>query len=124
MRIAVVDDDQSVRKALARLLVTAEFEPSTFGSAREFLHSLKTNSFNCIILDLQMPEINGLDLQGHLRATGIDIPLIFMTAYPEPGTRERCEASGASAFLLKPMSSAVLVNAINSAIGAALRQNL
>lgn len=115
-RVAVVDDDTSVRNALARVLITADFETETFGSARELLAALKSQTFNCLVVDLQMPEVNGLDLQQHLRDNGIDIPLIVMTAYPEPGIRERCESAGASAFLIKPLSSVTLVHTINTAI--------
>lgn len=116
LRVAVVDDDQSVRKALARLLRTAHFDAEGFASAGDLLRALESGSFQCLVVDLQMPEINGLDLQNHLKRNGIDIPLIFMTAYSEPGIRERCEAAGAFAFLMKPLDRLVLTNTIHAAI--------
>lgn len=114
-RVAVVDDDMSVRKALARLLAASSFDIATYGSAREFLVSLETHPPECLILDLNMPEITGLALQRYLCDAGIKIPTIVITAYNEPGVRERCQSAGASAFLLKPISASTLIAAINSA---------
>jgi FixJ family two-component response regulator len=89
-RVALVDDDDSVRRALGRLLSVSCFDISTYGSAREFLTSL-------------------------MRA-GIRIPTIVVTAYNEPGVRERCRSAGAAAFLVKPLNGPSLVNAINAAV--------
>ena len=72
--IAVVDDDSSVRKALGRLLTVKSYAANTFGSAKEFLESLKQQRFNCLVLDLHMPECGGLDLQHHLLRNGIKSP--------------------------------------------------
>src|SRR5687768_9497728 len=102
IRVALVDDDASVRKALARFLSASSFEITTFGSAREFLKSVKAATPECLVVDLQMPEITGLDLQRHLVRSGINIPTIVITAHSEPGLRERCQSAGASAFLVKP----------------------
>jgi FixJ family two-component response regulator len=113
-RIAVVDDDFSVRKAFARLLSANSFEIATYGSAREFVGALKNQSPECLVVDLHMPEISGLDLQTYLWESGIRIPTIIITAYAEPGVKERCEAAGAAAFLLKPVSGATLIAAINA----------
>jgi len=120
IRIAVVDDDASVRKALARLLTASSFDTKTYGSAREFMDRFMdlgtAKPPQCLVLDLHMPELSGLDLQHQLRRAGINIPTIIVTAHSEPGMRERCQSAGASAFLLKPLNHASLVGAINAAI--------
>jgi len=120
IRIAVVDDDASVRKALARLLTASSFDTKTYGSAREFMDKFMNLGIakppQCLVLDLHMPELSGLDLQHQLRRAGINIPTIIVTAHSEAGMRERCQSAGASAFLLKPLSHSSLVGAINAAI--------
>lgn len=119
--VAVVDDDASVRKALARLLSASSFEAMTYGSAREFLKSLKVRRPDCLILDHHMPELTGFDLQRHLIRAGINIPTIFVTGYNEPGLRDRCQSAGAVAFLLKPLKGAILIETIQAATGHAPR---
>jgi FixJ family two-component response regulator len=116
IRVALVDDDASVRKALARFLSASSFEITTFGSAREFLKSVKAATPECLVVDLQMPEITGLDLQRHLVRSGINIPTIVITAHCEPGLRERCQSAGASAFLVKPLDGKTLIEEINTAV--------
>ena len=116
-RIAIVDDDASVRKALGRLLAASSFDIETYGSARDFLSSLKTGRPDCLVVDLHMPELTGFDLQRHLARAGIRIPTIVITAYNEPGLRERCESAGAAAFLLKPLDGSTLIGVINAATG-------
>jgi FixJ family two-component response regulator len=118
-RVAVVDDDVSVRKALGRLLAASAFDTETYGSAREFLSSLKSELPECLIVDLHMPDLTGLDLQRHLKGAGLTIPTIVITAHNEPGVRERCQAAGAVNFLLKPVNGASLIGAINVAVGNA-----
>jgi FixJ family two-component response regulator len=114
-RIAIVDDDAAVRKALARLLSASAFDIETYGSAREFLKSLKAGTPDCLVVDLHMPELTGFDLQRRLARAGIKIPTIVITAYNEPGLRERCQLAGASAFLSKPLDRSALIGAIHSA---------
>jgi FixJ family two-component response regulator len=116
IRVAIVDDDASVRRALARLLSACSFDIQTYGSARDFIRAGSEDLPACLILDLHMPDISGLDLQRHLRSVGINIPTVIVTAYNEPGLRERCQSAGASAFLLKPLSQETLLSAINTAI--------
>ena len=116
-RIAIVDDDASVRKALGRLLAAASFEIEIYGSARDFLASLDTSRPDCLVADLHMPDLTGFDLQRHLARTGIQIPTIVITAYNEPGLRERCQSAGAAAFLLKPLDGSTLIGVINAATG-------
>ena len=115
--IAVVDDDSSVRKALGHLLTVKSYAANTFGSAKEFLDSLDQGAPpNCLVLDLHMPECGGLDLQHHLLRNGIKIPTVIITAHDEIGLRERCSNAGASAFLVKPISVDILIDAIDAAM--------
>jgi FixJ family two-component response regulator len=111
--IAIVDDDPSVLKALSRLLRARAFEARTYASARDFLAALPDGLPECLIVDLQMPDMTGLELQRHLTHAGIRIPTIVITAHDEPGARERCESAGASAFLSKPLQDTSLLAALN-----------
>ena len=110
--IAVVDDDPSVLRALARLLQMRALPAKTFASAREFLTALPNGVPECLIVDLQMPEMSGLELHQHLMRGGTMIPTIFITAYDSVETRQRCEAAGAAAYLLKPLQGAAFFAAI------------
>jgi FixJ family two-component response regulator len=113
--IAIVDDDPSVLKALARLLSTHSFNTRTYLSARQFLASLSEWLPDCLIADLQMPEMTGLELQHHLARKGIRIPTIIITAHDEAGMRERCKSAGAVAYLSKPVHDTSLFDAIATA---------
>jgi len=116
IRVAIVDDDPSVRKALALLLTASSFVAETYESASEFLWSLRDGAPHCLIVDLQMPEMTGLELQHRLANDGVRIPTIAITAHDEFDAQRRCEAAGAKAFLLKPIQEEVLVEAIKSAL--------
>jgi|SRR6516164_375178 FixJ family two-component response regulator len=118
-RIAIVDDDLAVRKSLSLLLDASSFETETYGSAADFLDSLSGGPPQCLIVDLQMPDMTGIELQDHLVHAGIDIPTIAITAHNEFGAEERCRAAGAKAYLIKPIDDDTLVAAINSAIESA-----
>lgn len=113
--IAIVDDDAPVLKALKRLLRGRGFDPATYGSAREFLTALPEKRPDCLILDLQMPEMSGLELLRYLRRHGINVPTIMITAHTGEDVAERCIAAGAMAFLPKPLQNAQLFEAINKA---------
>jgi FixJ family two-component response regulator len=113
--IAVVDDDPPVLKALARLLGTRSFAAKTYLSAPQFLAALPEGLPDCLIADLQMPEMTGLELQLDLRRKGIYIPTIIITAHDEAGMRKRCEVAGAIAYLLKPVLDTSLFAAIDVA---------
>jgi FixJ family two-component response regulator len=117
-RIAVVDDDPSVRKALARLLRASDLDADAYGSAQQFLESLQTSAPDCLVLDLQMPEMNGLALQRELARTGIRLPVVIITGHDEPGMQARCVAAGAGAYLRKPLDDRTLLAAIENAINA------
>jgi FixJ family two-component response regulator len=117
--IAIVDDDPSVLKGLARLLRARAFEVKTYTSARDFLAGLPEGLPECLIVDLQMPEMTGLELHRHLTRSGVQIPTIVITAHNEAGARERCESAGAAAFLSKPLQDTSLLAAIDDARGSA-----
>jgi len=111
--IAIVDDDPSVLKALARLLNTRALENRTYPSARDFLTALPDGLPECLIVDLQMPEMTGLELQLHLTRSGIRIPTIVITAHNEVDMRELCKSAGAANYLLKPLQDTSLLAAID-----------
>jgi FixJ family two-component response regulator len=113
--IAIVDDDPSVLKALKRLLRTRAFDAKTYGSAQEFLAALPDGLPECLIVDLQMPEMSGLQLHQYLTRSGMKIPTIIITAHGDFGARDRCESSGAIAYLLKPLQDTALFAAIDRA---------
>jgi FixJ family two-component response regulator len=114
-RIAIVDDDPSVLRALARLLRTRALTAKTFLSGQQFLASLQDEVPDCLILDLQMPEMTGLELHQDLERRGVEIPTIIITAHNEAETRERCVAAGTIAFLSKPINETSLFAAIELA---------
>jgi FixJ family two-component response regulator len=113
--IAVVDDEASVRKALVRLFDSADFEAEAFPSARAFLRALEERSFDCLVLDLQMPDMTGLDLQRYLRMVcpSLFLPVIIVTAHDEPGTRDLCFAAGVRAYLRKPVDGNALLETVS-----------
>jgi FixJ family two-component response regulator len=114
--VAIVDDDSAVRKALARLLCASAIEARTFSSGREFLDSLPSGTPDCLIVDLQMPEMTGLELQIELARTGARLPTIVITAHNDAGLRERCLAAGAAAYLLKPLDEGTLITTIGATV--------
>jgi CheY-like chemotaxis protein len=114
--IAVIDDDPATLKALSRLLRISGFAVVSFSSGGEFLDSLHERQPDCIVLDLQMPNLNGLDILHALRAEAV-LPAIIITAYDEPGLRAGCFAAGALAYLCKPVDEAVLLRAIAAGLG-------
>lgn len=117
--IAVVDDDESVRLALARLLRAFSYDVAEFGSGQGFLDSLKTSRPRCVVLDYQMPDMNGRDVQRALSIADIRLPVIIVTAYDQPLLREKCLADGAAGYFAKPLPRELLVAAIDAAIGRA-----
>ena len=116
IRVAIVDDEPAVRTALARLLEASSFEAKIYGSAREFIDSMDCDIPDCLVVDAHMPGLSGLDLQRYLNRIKKKIPTVVITAFDDAGTRKRSIASGADAFLTKPLHGPVLVNAITDAI--------
>jgi FixJ family two-component response regulator len=114
--IAIVDDDASVCEALESLLKSIGFRTATFTSARSFLESPQFTSVSCVVLDVSMPEMNGLELQRHLLASN-PIPIIFITAR-NGKSREQALRAGAIAFLTKPFSDEALIDSLHTALGA------
>ena len=114
--IAIVDDDEPVRRALSRLLKASGFKVQAFSSGRAFLGSLREAHPDCVVLDLQMPDLNGVDVLKELRSRGLYLPVIIITAYDEPSVRANCLAAGASGYLSKPIDEAVLRQAIADAM--------
>ncbi|WP_228878789.1 response regulator transcription factor [Paraburkholderia saeva] len=120
--VAVVDDDESVCRAIKRLLHSVGIAAETFSSGGEFLDTLAAiPSYRpaCVILDVQMPGISGLEVQRQLAPTGL--PVIVITAHDELSTRQTALASGAVAYLRKPLNGAILIKAVEMAIGGTLR---
>ena len=114
--IAIVDDDEPLRRALSRLLGAFSFQVRTFGSGREFFDSFSAGTPDCLIVDLQMFEMTGLEIAQHLADMRLHIPTIVLTARDEPSARSSCEMLGVAAFLVKPVTSELLVDSINTAI--------
>jgi FixJ family two-component response regulator len=123
LRISVVDDELSIRKALERLLTAASFDVRTFGSAKEFLTSLDSFNPDCLVVDIHMPDVSGIDLQQHLQRSNRRIPTIMITAFDDAGIRGRCLALGAAAFLTKPLNGPTLITTIAKATSKMLDQN-
>ena len=115
--IAVVDDDPAVLKALSRLLRSHSFRAQSFGSGREFLAALPDGLPICLIVDLQMPEMDGLELQQHLVSNGIEIPTILISAHGDAASRS--DEGTFVASLRKPLQEDILFSAIDKAIGRA-----
>jgi FixJ family two-component response regulator len=115
--IAVVDDEESVRKSLRRLLVASELDATVYASGQEFLDSLGGHQPDCLVLDLQMPGLTGLEVQRALARARVRFSTIIITAHDEPETRARCLAAGAVAYLCKPLHDELLLDAITTAVG-------
>lgn len=114
--IAVVDDDESVRESLPDLIQEFGFAARAFSSAEEFLASDSIGRIRCLVLDIGMPGMNGLNLQRVLNDRGLKIPIIFITAQKDDGLRARAFAQGAAGFLIKPFSDTALLEALNTAL--------
>ena len=114
--ISVVDDDDSVRESIGGLIRSVGFAVKAFASAEEFLTSDRLPDTDCLILDVRMPGMNGLELQRRLAASHMSIPVIFITAHGDEETRVRALNGGAVDYLLKPFREEALLNAINTAL--------
>jgi FixJ family two-component response regulator len=113
--VFVVDDDDSVRKALKRLLRANGYQVVTFESAEDFLHSGLVPIEGCIVLDMRLPGMPGLDLWEKLASSEVNCPVIFMTAHDNPQWQERAAKTDAVAFLRKPFDQQSLLRAVDSA---------
>ena len=114
--IAVVDDDEMIRTGLERLLRTFGYQVSAFSSAEEFLASCRSQECRCLIADIRMPGMSGLDLQSQLNNDGHPIPIIFITAHGDEKMRIRAMRAGAAAFLAKPFDRGVLLERVRACL--------
>jgi FixJ family two-component response regulator len=114
--IAVVDDEESIRRALDRLLRSAGFAVETFASGAQFLRSVLDHRPACVVLDLNMPDLSGLDVQLLLARDRVPVPVIILTGQESPEARARLTARGATACLRKPVDEKLLFAAIDDAI--------
>jgi FixJ family two-component response regulator len=115
-KISIVDDDESVREALKSLLKSAGFKAEAFASAEEFLNSGHLPGTDCLILDVRMPGMSGVELQDFLTASDEGVPIVFISAHADEEARARALESGAIDFLQKPFSDEALLSAIDAAI--------
>jgi FixJ family two-component response regulator len=114
--VFVVDDDISVRESLELLIQSAGWQPETFASAQEFLSRPRPLVPSCLVLDVSLPGINGLELQNRIAAERSDMPIIFITGYGDVPTSVQAMKAGAVEFLTKPMRGDVLQSAIGNAL--------
>jgi len=117
--VAIVDDDRSVQNALKDLMESAGLSARCFGSAEEFLEWNQRNQAACLIADISMPGMSGLELQGKLMAEGSRIPIIFITAHGDANIKKQAINAGAVEFLSKPFDDEVLLGQVRAAQGAA-----
>lgn len=114
--VSIVDDDESVRLATAKLVRLHGFVAHAFASAEEFLRSPRVSDTSCLITDIRMPGMSGVELQCHLIAQGKRIPVIFVTAFSEESSHARVLACGAAGFLTKPFDGRTLINCLYEAL--------
>jgi FixJ family two-component response regulator len=115
--ISIVEDDESVRDTMSGLIRSLGYNAATFASAEEYLRSERLGDTSCLITDVQMPGMSGLDLQDRLIAGGHRIPIIFVTAFPEERSRARAFKAGACGFLSKPFRDDRLIECLDRALG-------
>ena len=114
--VSVVDDDASVRAAMKNLLCSRGYIVHTFGAAEEFLGSAQLNDTSCVISDVQMTPMNGLELLANMRMRGYAAPFIVITAFPDESVRARALKAGATCFLTKPFATPTLIACLDAAL--------
>jgi FixJ family two-component response regulator len=114
--IAIIDDDESIRTGLDFLVTSLGYRVYTFASAADFLQSEQLHSASCVITDVRMPVMSGIELQTHLRSTGYKVPFIFITAVPEESIRRQAFNDGAICFLNKPLDDQALIACLDMVI--------
>ena len=114
--ISIVDDDESVRQGLSRLLTSLGFTVNTFSSGEEYLSSNQPGRADCLILDIRMSGMSGIELERQLAANYFEVPVIFITAHEEETERVRALGGKARTVLIKPFSEEALLNAISNAL--------
>jgi FixJ family two-component response regulator len=116
--ICIIDDDPWARSGLEELVLALGFPARTFASAEQFVESDAVADTKCVITDVQMPGLSGLELQSRLRGEGHKTPVIFVTAYPNETYRQRALADGAVGFLTKPFDDRLLIDCLERAMAA------
>jgi FixJ family two-component response regulator len=116
--ISIIDDDESMRESTKGLVRSLGYQAAAFASAEEFLQSEYWEHTCCLITDVKMPGLSGIELQKSLIARGIRVPTIFITAFPEEGARLYAMTTGAAGYLGKPFSEESLVKCIDTALGS------
>jgi FixJ family two-component response regulator len=114
--IAIVDDDQSVRAAMGSIVRSLGYKVELFAAAEAFLASPRLRDTHCLIVDVQMPGMSGLDLQDELRTRQAAIPVIFITAFPEEHIQRRAEAGGAKGFFGKPVDGHAIIRCLEATL--------
>lgn len=114
--VSIVDDEESVRVAIDSLVRSLGYESRIFSSAEAFLASEQLSTSECLITDVQMPGMNGLELQNVIVKSRRKLPIIFMTAFPEASIKARAESEGARSFLSKPFDGQTMINCIERAL--------
>jgi FixJ family two-component response regulator len=114
--IGIIDDDALVREGLKDCIESAGYSAETFGSAEEFLELKSSRRASCLIVDIQLPGISGLELQGRLTTLEERVPIVFVTAHGTDANREQALRNGATALLSKPVRREELLNAVRTAI--------
>ena len=114
--IAIIDDDESIRTGLHFLVTSLGYDVYAFGSAADFLQSGQLDDVSCVISDVRMPFMSGIQLQAHLRSTGCKLPFIFITAIPEESIRRQAFNDGAICFLNKPLDDEALIACLQKAL--------
>lgn len=120
LRVAILDDDPSVRTAIKRLLNASGMICDTFATGIDLFNALGTTRPDCILVDLYMPTLDGLEVMNYLRETGINAPVIIMTAHDDPATRDSCLKGGATAYLRKPLEADELLETIAQSAKSAI----
>jgi FixJ family two-component response regulator len=115
--ISIIDDDQSMRESTKGLVQSLGYQATSFSCAEDFLQSEHVNDTSCLITDVKMPGLNGIDLQRSLVARGVRVPTIFITAFPEENTRRQAMTAGAVGYLGKPFSEESLIKCLDTALG-------
>ena len=114
--IFVIDDDESVRRAVGRLIRAAGLNVKTFAAAEDFMRSTGLTAPGCLVLDVHLPGLSGLELQQRLNAEGRGVPIVFITAYGDDQACDRALRAGAIAFLQKPFEEQSLLDAVGRAL--------
>jgi FixJ family two-component response regulator len=115
--VAVVDDDESLCRSLGRLLRAAGIQPVTYLSAEAFLADTKRPRFDCLVFDIQLGGMSGIELHCQLNSSGSTTPVIYITAHDEPATREEAQAAGCAAYFRKTAPGEAVLQAIRRAVG-------